>query len=86
FVGYTIPLGLAGEITKAEAEKRRTFYVGYFDGGNLIRVEKYLNGDVFFTHDYEYYDDSSLRKSTVKNGDGDVTVNLFNEGELPGGS
>lgn len=80
FSGYKIPLNLVGQITKEESLSKKSFYVGYYGkDGQLQRVEKYYDGVIFFAHDYEYYASGSVKTSTVKNKDGVVTLNSFDD-------
>jgi len=80
FSGYGIPLKLVGEITQKEAFLKKSYYIGYFDKNNrLLRVEKYLDGDLFFCHVYEYFASGSIKTNTVKNNEGVTTVNSFGD-------
>ncbi len=87
--GYTLPIRLAGRITKAEAEATAAqgypYMIGYFDDENrLVRDVKMLNGEVFFEHLYAHYPSGKLCRVTVTNGDGVVRTHEYQEGAIPG--
>ena len=81
FAGYGIPLKPVEEISEEEAFSRNTYCIGYYDStnNNLIRFEKYLNGELFFRFEYEYYNNGNIKTSRSINPDGKEQFHLFDE-------
>lgn len=80
FSGYQLPLKPEEKLSKDTALSRKTYCMGYQDGGGrLYRFEKYLNGKLFFRHDYSYHADGTIKKSMTTNADGELRVLLFDE-------
>lgn len=80
FAGFNIPLKPIGEISKEEALSRNSYCIGYYnDKGNLYRFEKYLDGNLFFRHDYQYYDNGSIKESKTINAAGEVVTHIFDK-------
>ncbi len=78
FSGYSIPLKLVEEISKEDALTRSgAYYIGYYQEDKLMRVEKFFNGDLFFQHNYIYYEDGSIKESRIINRDGEEKINTF---------
>lgn len=78
FSGYNIPLKLSEELTQPEALRRKSYYVGFYnETQSLFRVEKYLNGSLFFQHNYFYHENGSIRENRIVNSDGITTTNHF---------
>jgi len=71
--GYWHPIGLENKITREEADaiaaQGRAYLIGYFDGGEkLMRVVKFLRGEVFFEYLYSYHPNGKLRSAKVTRG------------------
>lgn len=49
--------------------------------GRVRRLEKFLNGKLDFTHEYEYYDDGSLRTAVVEAPGREPVVREFPPGQ-----
>ena len=79
FSGYSLPLKLVDKITKDEAVSRDSYYVGTYERGVLLRVEKYFQGSLFFKHEYFYYDNGTLKEKRGVNADGKEIIILFDE-------
>jgi hypothetical protein len=63
FKGLGFPFEPRGEISQAEAEQRPTYFRGHYGvDGRLSRIEKFVQGEIEFTHDYEYYGNGRLRR------------------------
>jgi hypothetical protein len=77
FAGYSLPLKPVHKISKEEAEASRTYCVGYFNDGKLVRLTRVLDGAKFFDHVYVYYPDGRLRHAEVTNRDGVVKTHDF---------
>jgi hypothetical protein len=69
---YRHPIVLQNRITKEEADalaKGSVYLIGYFDGeGKLLRVVKFLRGEVFFEYLYEYHPNGRLKSARVTRG------------------
>ena len=63
FKSYRIPLVPKDEIEEAEAKQRTSYYIAQYDAqGQLIALEKRLNGELEFRDEYEYWDGTSKLK------------------------
>ena len=77
---YQVPLKPQEPISKAEAERRGTDYVGEYDqAGLLVRFDKILNGRVEWSDRYVYRVDGSLQLRTMINSDGTTTEHTYDE-------
>jgi hypothetical protein len=69
---YRHPIVLQNKITKEEADalaKGSVYLIGYFDGeGKLLRVVKFLRGEVFFEYLYSYHPNRRLKSARVTRG------------------
>ncbi len=54
FAGYNIPFKLQGQISKAEADNRTTYYVGTYRHNLLINVKKVHQNQLLFEDSYFY--------------------------------
>lgn len=80
FSGYNIPLKPVEEISKDKASSANSFCIGYYDdSGELVRLEKWINNQLFFKHEYEYHINGRISVSRVLNSEGVITVQFFNE-------
>ena len=78
FAGYSLPLKPVEELSQEEAMSRNTHCVGFYDGsGKLYRFEKYLNGQLFFRHDYKYHDNGNIRENRGIDADGITRINRY---------
>jgi hypothetical protein len=71
--GYWHPIVLENRITKEEADafaaKGTVYLTGYFDAdGRLIRVVKFLRGEVFFEYQYTYHPNGRIKSAKVMGG------------------
>jgi Family of unknown function (DUF6156) len=71
--GYRHPIVLENQITKEAADalaaKGSVYLIGYFDGeGKLLRVVKFLRGEVFFEYLYAYHPNGRLKSARVTRG------------------
>jgi len=77
---YQVPLKPQEPISKAEAKRRGTYYVGEYDqAGLLVRFDKILSGRVEWSDRYVYRVDGSLQLRTMINSDGTTTQQTFDE-------
>jgi hypothetical protein len=77
FTGYNHPVKLLSEIKKIDSIKKESFYIGYFEEEKLVKVEKFLNGELFFTYEYVYKNDD-LVKAILINKDGKESIIIDN--------
>jgi hypothetical protein len=69
--GYRHPIVLQNKITKEEADALAgsVYLIGYFDSdGKLLRVVKFLRGEVFFEYLYSYHPNGRLKSARVTRG------------------
>jgi hypothetical protein len=78
FGGYDIPLKPIEKIDKKEAFSRNTYCIAFFNNkGQIIRFEKYLNGRLFFQHNYKYHDNGKIKENEGIDIDGVIRINSF---------
>ena len=88
--GYWHPIGLYNRITKEKADEwhaeGKAYMVGYYDDvGRLVRVVKYLKGEVFFEYSYTYHDNGRLKSARVVRGGRDTLLEYDERGQRPPG-
>jgi hypothetical protein len=81
--GYWHPIGLQNKMTKEEADAfaatGAVYLVGYYDAdGKLIRVVKFLRGEVCFEFLYTYHRNGRIKSATLKR-DGRDTLLEYDE-------
>lgn len=80
FSGYALPLVPIDQVSKSEAEKHRSHLRAEYDaGGRLVRLEKRLDGEVFFRHEYFYFAAGALQEARVADRDGRLVIHTFDE-------
>ena len=71
---------LVEEISQEDSQKRRAYYIArYGADGRLDTIEKMLDGQRFFLHEYSYYPDGRLAKAKVTNKDGTTSVHQYDQ-------
>lgn len=71
--GSVLPIEPIKKIERHEALNRETYCIGYYsDDHQLTAVEKYLQNELFFRFEYEYYENGTLRMVTSENEKGEV--------------
>lgn len=80
FAGYNIPLKPIERIDREEALSRRAYYVGYFNKKNqLVKFEKYIDGTLFFRHEYSYYPNGKIRENRGVDADGNDRIDIYDK-------
>lgn len=80
FFGYALPLVPIDQVSKSEAEKHRSHLRAEYDaGGRLVRLEKRLDGELFFRHEYFYFAAGAIREARVWGRDGRLVIHKFDE-------
>jgi hypothetical protein len=75
FTGYDLPIRLQHRITKAEAEKLRSYYVAEYDrAGRVAVVRKIVDGRIAFRHEYTYDAEGVLVEARISNDEGGTSV------------
>lgn len=74
---YEIPFVPQGQLPKAEAIQRNTYYVGHYQAGKLMRFEKYLSKQREWVDDYIYWDNGQIQQRLMKKADGTETLQKF---------
>lgn len=77
FSGYNHPLSLISEIRKEETIHKKAYYIGYFRNNKLMKVEKFLDNDLFFFYEY-FYEKDKLVKAILSNKEGKKTLKIEN--------
>ncbi len=83
--GYWHPIGLQNKMTKEEtdafAAKGAVYLVGYYDAdGKLMRVVKFLRGEVFFEYLYTYHPNGKIKSARVKRSGRDTLLEYDERG------
>lgn len=73
FSGYNHPILLTSEINKEDTSRKKAYYIGYFKNNKLIKVEKFLDNNLFFTYEY-FYKNDKLVKAVLINKEGKNTL------------
>jgi hypothetical protein len=82
--GYRHPIVLENRITKEEADalgaRGAVYLIGYFSEGKLMRVVKFLRGEVFFEYLYAYHANGRLKSARVVRGGRDTLLEYDERG------
>ena len=83
YSGVKLPLKLVNEITEASLNNRNTYYRGYFDAADrMLLCQKVVYGEVESEHQYQYYDNGTIKHAQITEDD-EVREIHFNElGEM----
>jgi hypothetical protein len=80
---YRIPFEPSEPISREEAAKRKSYYVGRYQNKQLQSFEKYLDGKREWTDDYSYWDNGKLKHRHMTKADGSVIDQDFDRnGEI----
>ncbi len=74
---YKIPFVPQEQLSKDEAIRRNSYYIGHYQAGKLVRFEKYLSGHREWVDDYIYWDNGQLQQRLMKKADGSETLQKF---------
>lgn len=77
FSGYNHPILLKSEIKNEETIHKKAYYIGYFKNNKLIKVEKFLDNNLFFTYEY-FYKNDQLVEAILINKEGKTTIKFGN--------
>ncbi len=70
YSGAKLPLKLVNEITEAGLNNRNTYYRGYFDAEERMRLcQKIVYGEVESEHQYQYHDSGVLAHAQITEDD-----------------
>lgn len=63
YTGIKLPLKLVNELNDDDMDKRITYFKGYFDAQDQLKIiEKVVYDEIEFSHHYEYNDDGVISK------------------------
>lgn len=66
YTGIKLPLRLVNELDGESLERRITYFKGYFDAQDRLKIlEKVVYGEIEFSHHYEYNDDNMISKAIL---------------------
>ncbi len=78
WASYRIPFEPRDPISAAEAQQRRAYYVAYYNPAQqLTRFEKYLDGALAWTDEYDYWEHGPLKTRRMHKADGSVSEQQF---------
>ena len=64
--GVSFPFKLYQELPEDEALRARKYFLGIYRNELLVRLERYIDGEVFFTHEYAYHDGGRIAVVIVR--------------------
>jgi hypothetical protein len=83
YSGVSLPLKLTNELEPDGMDNRITYFIGYFDDEERLRmIEKVVYGEIEFSHEYEY-DDQMIRRATLIEDGEDPRVLEFDDQGRP---
>ena len=66
YTGVQLPLKLVNELDAEGVDKRITYFIGYYDEDERLKIiEKFVYGEIEFSHHYEYNEDDELVKAIL---------------------
>lgn len=84
YSGIRLPLKPVGEIAGDGLDNRNTFFRGWFDEHERLRVlEKVVYSELELRHAYDYHPNGALQRAEVTDVDGEVAVLRFAEDGQP---
>lgn len=73
-----IPFVPEDPISQEEAEKRKSYYIGYYNNARqLERFEKYLDGKLNWQDEYVYWDNGKLKTRIMVKANGSRIIQHF---------
>lgn len=83
YTGVSLPLKLTNELEADSMDNRITYFVGYFDAEQRLRmIEKIVYGEIEFSHEYEYEQDKISRATVIEEGE-DPRILVFDDQGRP---
>lgn len=81
---YKIPFNPQEPISKEEAERRKAFYVATYNSQDQIIVfEKFLDSEINWRDEYEYWPNGKLKQRKMIRADGTIKAQKFdNKGRI----
>jgi hypothetical protein len=78
YSGIKLPLKLSQPLEDAALSNRNTFFRGYFDEHErMTGFQKMVYGEVELEHRYVFGDDDALKRATIIDAEGEMTVLEF---------
>ena len=78
YSGVSLPFNLTGELQAYQIENRNTYFRAYFNESGLMSgFEKIAYDEIELKHEYEYYDNGSLKLASITDIDGENTQLKF---------
>ena len=67
YSGIKLPLKPVNPLSEDETDNRNTYFCGYYDeDGKMLVCEKWVYGEVEFSHIYEYHTSGKLKSAIIK--------------------
>jgi len=84
WTSYQIPFVPVEPISQEEAQKRQSYYVGYYNSSKqLERFEKYLDGKLEWQDKYIYWDNRKLKtRNMIKTDGSEINQNFDRNGNI----
>lgn len=84
YTGIKLPLKLVNELDDESLDKRITYFKGYFDEQDRLKIlEKVVYGEIEFSHHYEYADNDMISKAILIEDDELPRTLIFDENGYP---
>lgn len=78
--GYKIPRAPQKELSENEIEDRVTYYKAYYIEKNLVKFEKYFEGELDWYDEYVYWEKNNKLKQHISvNALGEKKIHLYNK-------
>lgn len=73
YSGLKLPLKLVTPLDEAQLKNRNTYFLGYYDEENRLKVvRKMVYAEIEFEHRYRYDGDGRLAQVTIINSEGEM--------------
>jgi len=76
--GLAHPFKLDHELTEDEAREAGKYFRGTFDRGRVVRIERYIDGELLFDYEYTYNPRGNLSRALLKS-EGETRVLRYDE-------
>lgn len=64
--GVSFPFTLHHELAEEAAVHGGSYFRGTYRDGRLMRLERYIDGDLMFTHEYAYHEGGEIASAIVR--------------------
>jgi len=87
FVSYTglkLPFKFVNEISDQDLGLRNTYFKAFFEDDVLLSFQKIVYGEVEYEHQYDYYNDGTIKQAKIAEFDSDdIRIIAYNDQGTP---